>query len=166
METLSALLAICAGNSPVSGEFPAQRPATRGFDVFFEQRPNKQLSKQSWGWWFEPHSPPLWRHSNANDRIQEAVSIQRCRLTRIGISMLKIRRSPDRLIFNMGIPIPAKDGLYIETGPRSYLTIGFLWAMQIVDGIDMLATLLQWNLSVTTTSIIKSITCDLFSSVF
>ena len=32
--------------------------------------------------------------------------------------MLKIRRSRDRLIFNMGIPIPGKDGLYIETVPR------------------------------------------------
>ena len=31
--------------------------------------------------------------------------------------MLKKRRSHDRLIFNMGIPIPGKDGLYIETGP-------------------------------------------------
>ena len=35
METFSALGAICAGNSPVSGEFPAQRPVTRSFDVFF-----------------------------------------------------------------------------------------------------------------------------------
>ena len=33
METFSALLAICAGNSPVTGEFPAQRPVTRSFDV-------------------------------------------------------------------------------------------------------------------------------------
>ena len=31
----SALLALCAGNSPVSGEFPAQRPVTRSFDIFF-----------------------------------------------------------------------------------------------------------------------------------
>ena len=38
METFSALLAICAGNSPVSGEFPAQRPVTRNFDVFFDLR--------------------------------------------------------------------------------------------------------------------------------
>ena len=37
------------------------------------------------------------------------------------IPMLKIRRSCDRLIFNMGIPIPRKDGLYIETGPRSFM---------------------------------------------
>ena len=53
METFSALLAICAGNSPVPGEFPTQRPVTRSFDVYFDLRPNKWLSKQSWGWWFE-----------------------------------------------------------------------------------------------------------------
>ena len=40
METFSASLAICAGNSPVSGEFPAQRPVTRNFDVFFDLRLN------------------------------------------------------------------------------------------------------------------------------
>ena len=64
METFSALLAICAGNSPASGEFPAQRPVTRSFNVFFDLRLNKRLSKQSWGWWFETLSCPLWRHSN------------------------------------------------------------------------------------------------------
>ena len=35
METLSALLTLCAGNSPVTGEFPSQRPVTRSFDGFF-----------------------------------------------------------------------------------------------------------------------------------
>ena len=64
METYSALLAICAGNSPVTGEFPTQRPVTRSFDVFFHLRLNKQLNKQSWGWWFETISRPLWRHCN------------------------------------------------------------------------------------------------------
>ena len=53
METFSALLAICAGNSPVPGELPAQRPVTRSFDIFFDLPLNKRLSKQSWGWWFE-----------------------------------------------------------------------------------------------------------------
>ena len=48
METFSALLAICAGNSPVPGEFPAQGPVTRSFDVFFDLRLNKRLTKQSW----------------------------------------------------------------------------------------------------------------------
>ena len=48
METFSALLAICAGNSLVNGEFPAQRLVTQSFDVFFYLRPNERLSKQSW----------------------------------------------------------------------------------------------------------------------
>ena len=45
METFSALLAICAGNSQASGEFPAQRPVTRSFDVFFDLCVNKRLRK-------------------------------------------------------------------------------------------------------------------------
>ena len=65
METFSALLALCAGNSPVTGEFPAQRPVTRSFDVSFDLRLNKRLSKQSWGWWFETPSCSLWCHRNA-----------------------------------------------------------------------------------------------------
>ena len=46
MEIFSALLAIFAGNSPVTVELPAQRPVTRSFDAFFDLRLNKQLSKQ------------------------------------------------------------------------------------------------------------------------
>ena len=62
METFSALKAIC--NSPVTGEFPAQRPVTWSFDVLFGLGLNKRLSKQSWGSWFETPSHPLWRHCN------------------------------------------------------------------------------------------------------
>ena len=43
METFSALLARCPGNSPVTREFPAQRPVTRSFDVLFVLRPIYQL---------------------------------------------------------------------------------------------------------------------------
>ena len=64
MEIFSALLAICAGNSPVTGEFPTQRPVTRSFDVYFDLRPNERLSKQWCGWWFETLSRSLWRHRN------------------------------------------------------------------------------------------------------
>ena len=67
METFSALLAIIAGNSPVTGEFPAQRPVTRSFGVFSDLSLNKRLSNQSWGWWFETQSRPLWRHCNDAD---------------------------------------------------------------------------------------------------
>ena len=62
--TFSALLALCAGNSPVTGEFPAQRSTTRSFDIFFDLRLNKRLNKQSWGWSFETPSRSLWRHCN------------------------------------------------------------------------------------------------------
>ena len=65
MARISALQALCAGNSPVTGEFPTQRPVTRSFDVLFDLDLNKQLSKQSWGWWSETPSCPLWRHCNA-----------------------------------------------------------------------------------------------------
>ena len=44
METFSALLAICALNSPVNGEIPIQRPVTQSFGVFFDLNLNKTLS--------------------------------------------------------------------------------------------------------------------------
>ena len=49
METFSALLAICAGNSPVLGEFPVQRPVTQNFDVFFDLRLNKRVNNHGAG---------------------------------------------------------------------------------------------------------------------
>ena len=64
METISVLLALCVGNSSVTGEFPTQRPVTRCFDGFSDLRLNKRLSKQSWGWWFETPSWSLWRQYN------------------------------------------------------------------------------------------------------
>ena len=52
------------------GEFTGLRgiPSTKASDAelwcFFYMRPNKQLSKQSWGWWFETPLWSLWRHRN------------------------------------------------------------------------------------------------------
>ena len=60
VETTSALLA--------TGEFSAQRPVTRSFEVFFDLPLNKRLSTQSWGWWFDTPSWPLWRHCNVDPR--------------------------------------------------------------------------------------------------
>ena len=54
------------------GEFPTQKPVTRSFDVYFDLRPNKWLSKQSWGWWFETLSCSLWRHRNDRNAIHVA----------------------------------------------------------------------------------------------
>ena len=47
MEGFSALLVLCAGNSPVTDEFPSQRPVMRSFDVFFDMRLNKRLNNNS-----------------------------------------------------------------------------------------------------------------------
>ena len=71
METFSALLALCAGNSPITKEFPSQRPVTRSFDVLFDRRLNKRLSKQPWGWWFEMPSRSLWRHCNDTHELRD-----------------------------------------------------------------------------------------------
>ena len=63
METFSVSLAFLWGIRR-DREFPAKRPVTRSFDVFFDLRLNKRLSKQSWGWWFETPSWSLLRHCN------------------------------------------------------------------------------------------------------
>ena len=66
METFSALLALCARNSLVTGESPSQSPVTRSFDIFFDLRLKKRLSKQSRRRWFETPLRSLWRHCNVN----------------------------------------------------------------------------------------------------
>ena len=60
MGTFSASLALCDGNTPVTGEFPSQRSVTRSFDVFFELRLNRRLSKPSRRQWFQTPSRSLW----------------------------------------------------------------------------------------------------------
>ena len=64
VEIFFVLLALCAGNSLVTGEFPSQRPVTRSFYVYFDLRLNKRLSKQSWCRWFEVPLHSLWHHCN------------------------------------------------------------------------------------------------------
>ena len=78
METFSALLALSAGNSSVTGELPAQWPVTRNFDVFLDLRLNKQLSKQSRRRWFETSSRSLWRHCNGVHTVRAFVIVFIC----------------------------------------------------------------------------------------
>ena len=61
MEAFSPLLAICAGNSPVTGEFPTQRPVTRSFVAFFDLRIN--------GWVNNRKAGDLRRHRTYYDSI-------------------------------------------------------------------------------------------------
>ena len=69
--TFSALLALCGGNSPVTSEFPSQRPVTRSFDVFFDLNRNKRLNKPSTRRWFATQSHSLWRHCNVYVNIYQ-----------------------------------------------------------------------------------------------
>ena len=98
-----ALLALCEGNSPVTGEFPSQRPVTRSFDVFFDLRLNKRLSNvmlhnDQWceassflyccprqtveqtGIW--DVSTPIWRHCIRLGRCLADVSLSGARPSR------------------------------------------------------------------------------------
>ena len=63
------------------GEFRAQRPVTRRFDVFFDLRLNKRLRKQSWGWWFEKLSCPLWRYCNGWPSSQRTMRAFQSKMT-------------------------------------------------------------------------------------
>ena len=115
METFSALLAICVGNSPVPGEFPTQRPVTRRFDVFFDLRLNKRLSKQWWGSWFETLSRPLWRHRNVLNQYLGSDHLSLARVSRatmltyraeinINVSLARIREISCTILNDIGIP--------------------------------------------------------------
>ena len=75
METLSVLLAICAGNSPVIGEFPTQMPVTGSFNIFFDLRLNKRLSKNGEAGdlrrYFAHYDVPAMSHSKSKqDRVK------------------------------------------------------------------------------------------------
>ena len=114
------------------------------FGVFFVNTWNKLLNKKSSCWWCGTswHS----RHCNVSgDSVKRpfksgkmfsyfciwatggfwtfilpgADSIWRCRLISIGIPIVEIRRPYDHLISTMGIPIPGRWHLYIESGPRT-----------------------------------------------
>ena len=63
METFSALMALCAENSLVTGEFSSERPVRQTFSCFLWSRLIKQC-KQSRRRWFQTPSRSLWCHGN------------------------------------------------------------------------------------------------------
>ena len=76
-------------NLSVNGEFPSQRPVTRSFGVWFDLYLNKQLSKQSWGWWVEMPSRSLWRHFN-EDPLNKSFS-QKINVSYVEIRMFRVK---------------------------------------------------------------------------
>ena len=71
------------------GEFPAQRPVTRSFDVFFHLRLNKRLSKLPQGWWFETPPLSLWHQCNEIHSKNKVV-----KWTTLGLSNWCQKRTP------------------------------------------------------------------------
>ena len=132
METFSTLLALCVENSPVIGEFPSWRPLTWSFDIFFDLRLNKCLSKQLRCRWLERPSHSLWRHCNVlwsfrhhyivMDKIFSWIFRFSCKEEHVIIVSIFI--SPHNLIESMCcIGIFYKDNMYHITGPTSNFTI-------------------------------------------
>ena len=54
--------------SSIGNIFRVTGPVTRSFDIFFDLRLNKRLSKRPRHRWFGTSSPPLWRHCNGEFR--------------------------------------------------------------------------------------------------
>ena len=143
---ISALLAICAGNSPVTGEFSSQRPVTRSFDVFFDLRLNKRLSKQSSGWWFETPSRPLWRH--CNDTGQNPHSSLICFIAKTsgaggGGGLLKIR----------SLISPLRESLILQKYRSD--TFNHVHICQVSPQLSCGDTCQTWTWQVTTVLIIR-----------
>ena len=131
METFSALLALRAGNSPVTGEFPSQRQVTRSFDVFSDQRLNKWPSKQSRRRWFETPSRTLRHHCNVSE-ISNIIGMQGK-----GLLVLFNIKSPSRqrrdfhykdnhVVIITIIPILWKTLYMLKRGPVLQLVSGFV----------------------------------------
>ena len=128
------LLILCEGNPPVC--FRHKRPIKR------KAFPLMTLSYHIWSWWLYIHArdsllldtdwPMLsWRLQMSWSKIggylyvrwdQASASVQRYHLTSVGISIVEIRRSCDRLIATMGLPTLVRRRFYIESeslGPVS-----------------------------------------------
>ena len=74
METFSALLYLCAGNSPVTSKFPSQRPVTRSFDVFM-------ICAWTNSWVHNRDAGDLRRHWSHYDATVMELHFARVRLT-------------------------------------------------------------------------------------
>ena len=75
METVSALLALCAENSPVTGEFPHNGQLRGALMISWISAWKKRLSKQARRQWLHTPSCSLWRHVATNCHIDATADI-------------------------------------------------------------------------------------------
>ena len=162
METFAALLDICAGNSPVTGEFPAQRPVTRSFDVFFD------LCLWINGWVNNREAGDLRRHCAHYDIIFTQPVVCHLPVTCLSpaswhhqiLGVYEIIHKPltgffpnfsSQSYLDHWDPYTWKDGLYIETRPGSgqYMWVfrWFWWQhfLVIVITATCVSVFVFWN---------------------
>ena len=125
MKTFSALLDLCAGNSPVS------------FDVFVDLRLMKPLRKQWRLWWFETPEPSLWRHSNDFSLSYNNNLWRIYRLTHWGLGQNNRHLADDIfkcLFLNDNVWISIKISLkFVPKGPRNnILTLAHIMAWRLI----------------------------------
>ena len=141
METFSALLAFCAGNSLVIGKLPARRPVTWSFDGCFVLRLNKQWSKQSWGQWLGTLSRSLWRQCNLGRRrlpwhLQCSISGYNFPLTYRGLENVAILHDNCSILIN----IPLKIVTNHPSIKKSALVLIMVWQMVINAELECLSS--------------------------
>ena len=129
-------------------EFTSQRPMTRSFDIFFDLRLTN-------GWVNNPNSGDLRRHGAHYAGIVMKYN-QPTFFTAVTI-ISWCRNLIAKFSLQLDIPWPIIICLTFGDRPSSYELFHLHWHDRIM---------VQWNLSITTTSIIKFIPCDLFSNVF
>ena len=87
-----------------------------------------------------PYKDHLSRYRDFQYKDQGPVSIYRPSFPGIGILMLKIRRSRDRLIFNMGIPILVRQSSLYWDGPQTVIRPAYIY--------DEITIQVRWDLHV------------------
>ena len=99
---VKAFLQGSSSPSPSPSPSSSRRRVTQSFDVFFDLRLNKRLSKQSWGWWFETPSRPLWRHCNDESQLWSGKA--ELWLTKTSLELKGSKISDISSAFSMGMP--------------------------------------------------------------
>ena len=94
MKIFSALLAFCAGNSPVKVNSPHKGQWRRAM-MFYLICPNIQLSKQLGGWRFETPLHPFWRQCYAESRL----SYKTIRMAAVGMDISQNGFNGDAFFF-------------------------------------------------------------------
>ena len=120
------------------GEFTGHRPVTWSFDVFFDLRLNKRLSKQSWCCWFETPWRSLWCHPNGQHWFRKRlVAVTHHPLPKsIMTRSVSLNGVLDYIksVSSNGVIRPQRVDMFITTGFSIWLHAGWIRFLRISLG--------------------------------